>query len=147
MIRSMLVAGDLASANMLLGVPYTLYGKVVHGAGLGTGLGFPTANLCLDDPHQLIPKHGVYLSKVIWQGKVLFGLTNIGVSPTLKKDTKTEVETYIMDLSADFTDTEMALELLAYMREEILFANRDELICAMRNDELIARRMIAGERI
>lgn len=147
MIRAMLLSGDLSTANSLLERPYTLFGRVVRGAGLGTGLGFPTANLGLEDPHQLIPRQGVYLSRVKWQGRELFGLTNIGTSPTLKKEAKTEVETYIMDFSADLQDAPMELELLAYLREERLFGSREELIAAMRADEVNARNLLAGDQL
>ncbi len=145
MIRSLLLSGDIKTANALLESPYTLQGSVVRGAGLGTGLGFPTANLGLEDLHQLIPRHGIYLSKVHWQQRELFGLTNIGISPTLKKSTNTEVETYIMDLSENLSGASLSLELLDYIREERHFASREELIAAMRQDEIQARSMISGD--
>jgi riboflavin kinase/FMN adenylyltransferase len=144
MIRNLLLSGDLQTANMLLEIPYAIDGTVVPGAGLGTGLGFPTANLNPDDPCQLIPKHGIYLSRVRWQNRELFGLTNIGLSPTLKKSSETEVETYIMDFSENLTGTRVSLELLEYFREERHFHSRDELITAMRDDEARARSIISG---
>jgi riboflavin kinase/FMN adenylyltransferase len=134
MIRKLLLDGKLDLANTLLGSPYTLYGEVVAGQGLGNGLGFPTANLCLADQHQLVPHPGIYLSRAVLNGSPFFGLTNIGTSPTLKRKDKIETETYLMNFKGDLYGKSMEVELLRFLREEKKFEGREALRQAMLDD-------------
>lgn len=133
-IRALLLEGRIDEANRLLGSPYSMYGEVVKGKGLGKGLGFPTANLALDEPQQLVPRAGVYISKVFLGEDVFFGLTNIGTAPSVKQDRKTTVETHMPEYNADLYGARMKLELLHFMRPELCFASRAELIKAMQAD-------------
>lgn len=142
MIRGLLSEGDLGTANRLLGKPYRLYGNVIRAKGIGTALGFPTANLELFDANQLLPKIGVYLSQVLIRGKRFFGLTNIGYSPTLKTQEKLETETYIMDFNDQIDGEQIALDLVDYLRPEIQFRSEAQLQQAMRDDLIIARARI-----
>jgi len=142
LIRELLQYGDLQLANELLGRPYSLSGKVVAGISRGRGFGFPTANLGLDNIHQLIPADGIYFSRVHISAGVFFGLTNIGKSPTVKHTGLTEIETYILGFDGDLYDAEMHVDLLKYLREEKLFANTEELVLAMQGDLAIAKRLI-----
>ncbi len=138
-IRAFLQTGKIEEANQLLGSPYAIYGEVVKGQGLGKGLGFPTANLALEEPHQLIPCAGVYVSRVYLADEAFFGLTNIGTAPSVKQDNITTVETFMPDYSADLYGSKIKLELLKYMRPELYFASREELITAMQDDLARAR--------
>ncbi len=138
LIRELLLMGDVSEANQLLGKPYTLYGSVVSGAGLGTGLGFPTANLALGDPLQLVPKTGLYLSRVNLDEGSFFGLTNIGTSPTMKQSAKVEIETYIIDCDRMLYGRNLSIDLLRFLREERLFESREALIEAMNEDLAVA---------
>jgi len=142
MIRELLLQGNIKQANSLLGKPYRLAGNVEKGIGKGTGFGFPTANLQLSTQHQLIPKDGIYLSKVHLEHASFFGLTNIGSSPTVKHTGIVEIETHILDFSDDIYGCPMELELLQYLREEKVFNNEDELVAAMQQDLLSARGII-----
>ncbi|NLO11204.1 MAG: bifunctional riboflavin kinase/FAD synthetase [Candidatus Cloacimonetes bacterium] len=141
-IRNLLSQGDITLANRLLGAPYRLYGKVVSGRGLGRKLGFPTANLQLEDAQQLVPAHGVYLSRACFDDTWFFGLTNIGSSPTVKSTPETVVETYMLDFNQNIYDAPLQVELLQRLREEISFPNREALIAAMHADEACARDLI-----
>lgn len=144
LIRDLLLRGKLTEANTLLSAPYALYGRVVHGTGKGKELGFPTANLDPGDPQQLIPLGGIYLSRVYLDQGTYFGLTNIGLSPTLKPKGKLEVETYILDFNQQIYGCPLKLELLSYLREEKVFQTREELILAIRADLALARKMIGA---
>lgn len=144
MIRQLLQKSRLKVANTLLGSPYTLFGTVVRGRGLGASLGFPTANLELCDPHQLIPHSGIYLSRVKLQKKPIFGLTNIGCSPTLKSESRIGIETYLLDWDQDLYGQYLELELLHFLREEKMFESKEALITAMQADLKAARELIAG---
>lgn len=145
MIRNLLLQGNIILANSMLGKPYCLTGNVAKGIGKGTGFGFPTANLQLATPHQLIPKDGIYLSKVHLQDASFFGLTNIGSSPTVKHTGIVEIETFLLDFSGDIYGYPIELELLQYLREEKVFRNESELISAMQQDLSKAQEIISAE--
>ncbi|PKN73306.1 MAG: riboflavin biosynthesis protein RibF [Candidatus Cloacimonetes bacterium HGW-Cloacimonetes-3] len=147
MIRELLAQGDILSANKLLGKPYRLLGEVGHGIGRGKGFGFPTANLILSNPHQLIPREGIYLSRVHLEGATFFGLTNIGSSPTVKHSGVVEIETYIIGFTGDIYNRYMELELMRYLREERMFRNVEELITAMNLDLSLAESIINGGEV
>lgn len=144
LIRDLLLRGELAEANTLLSTPYALYGRIVHGTGVGKELGFPTANLDPADPHQLIPRGGIYLCRVHLDQGTFFGLTNIGLSPTLKPKGKFEVEAHILDFNQQIYGCPLKLELLSYLREEKVFRNREELILAIKADIARGRAMISA---
>jgi riboflavin kinase / FMN adenylyltransferase len=146
-IRELLQYGDLGLANLLLGAPYTLAGTVERGKGIGEGLGFPTANMLLDCIDQLLPRNGIYLTKVHLGGELFFGLTNIGSGPTMKKNEPIGIETYILDFCQDIYDDKITIELIKYLREEKLFPDKFQLISAMKEDLIQARRFIAEERL
>lgn len=144
-IRNMLSLGDLDTANKLLNRPYRMFGKVIHGLEIGRGMGFPTANIELCDPHQLVPRLGIYLSKVLIDNVPYFGLTNIGKSPTLRNDGKTIVETYVIDFDQDLYGREISIDFLRRLRDEKRFGTKEELVDAMRADLSLARAIISNE--
>lgn len=143
-IRNLLLQGKLETANELLGRPYRISGQVSHGISQGRNLGFPTANLFPDSPHQLIPKKGIYLCRVIFPDKTLFGLTNIGISPTVKHTGITEIETHILDFNQEIYGMNISLELLKFLRDEEKFRSKQELINAISSDVDAAKAMIAS---
>lgn len=145
MIRNMLTNGDLDTANMLLNRPYRINGKVIAGKGLGKTLGFPTANLLPLDSHQLIPRSGIYFSKLHVKGKLFFGLTNIGISPTLKSEPELVIESYIIDFDEDIYGEEIGIEMIKRIRDEKKFASKAELTDAMRVDLSLARQLMDYE--
>ncbi|MGC9361503.1 MAG: bifunctional riboflavin kinase/FAD synthetase [Candidatus Syntrophosphaera sp.] len=142
LVRNLLLEGGLEVANELLAAPYALYGKVVPSSGIGRQLGFPTANIELAEPNQLVPQTGVYLSRVRLEAEEFFGLTNIGSGPTLGKGGAIAIETFVIDFSGQLYGREMSVELIKYLREEKLFPSRDELIKAINEDLLRARTIL-----
>lgn len=141
-IRQLLLKGKPKEAAKLLGREYCLIGKVGQGLGKGKDFGFPTANLVLEEPNQLIPKEGLYLSRVLVDGISHFALTNIGSSPTVKDTGIVEIESHLIDFTANLYGKEMQVNLLSYLREEKMFANVAELIKAMQKDLAMAKAMI-----
>ncbi|MBW6513754.1 MAG: bifunctional riboflavin kinase/FAD synthetase [Candidatus Syntrophosphaera sp.] len=142
LIRSLLLGGDVETANALLARPYALDGKVVRGTGIGSELGFPTANLKPSDPNQLVPKSGLYFCHAITGGARFFGLTIIGSSPTLKQSGNIEMETHIIDFDQQIYGGHLRVEFLQYLREEKLFESKSALQEAIRKDVARAREMI-----
>ncbi|MFO7659728.1 MAG: bifunctional riboflavin kinase/FAD synthetase [Candidatus Cloacimonadaceae bacterium] len=142
LIRECLTSGDISAANAMLGKPYCLYGTVTHGQKLGRVIGFPTINLNLLDIEQLIPRDGVYLSSLVLNGEVYFGLTNIGTSPTLKNTSQIEIETHILDFNEDIYDAEIELKLLEFIRAEQKFDDTRKLHQAIADDIAVGRKLM-----
>jgi len=141
-IRKELTTGNLETANAMLGQPYRLYGTVTYGLKLGKTIGFPTINLNLLDIEQLIPKNGIYLSSVRIEGIKHFGLTNIGISPTLKNSAQIEIETHILDFDSDVYQQNIELDLLKLIRDEKSFASVEELKQAITRDIVLGRSLL-----
>lgn len=126
-IREALLEGRVADAAALLGRPYTLTGQVVHGFGEGHRLGFPTANLTLKEPQQLIPDVGVYAVEVTGEGIARsVGMMNIGTRPTYNGHERT-LEVHILDYDGDLYDKTLTVGFLQRIRSERLFASPKEL--------------------
>ena len=146
LIRNLLIEGEIVRANKLLAAPYTLYGTVVRGRGVGTKLGFPTANMRLDESQQLLPRRGIYASSINIEEDRFLGLTIIGISPTLKQDGIVDIENHILDFNRDVYGKTVSVKLLSYLREEKLFATQDALIQAIKADVQQARSIHEGKR-
>ena len=143
-IRKALLDGNIVLANQFLGYEYMLTGTIVKGKGIGKTLGYPTANLQIEESYKLIPKNGVYIVKTNFQEKSYFGMMNIGTNPTVggKKQT---IETYFFNLDMDLYGSTMKIELLKRIRDEKKFATVDELIIAMKEDEVFSRTFINNQ--
>lgn len=141
-IRKALTEGDTETANEYLGYPYALSGKIVSGDRIGTELGFPTANLLIDDTLKLVPGHGIYAVDVEFPaspGLLHQGLCNIGMRPTFSGKLKT-IETYILNFSRQIYGEQMTVRFRKFLRREEKFDNREDLIKQMQADEVEARR-------
>ena len=121
-VRRALSAGDVAQAALLLGRNYSLAGTVVHGAGIGRVLGFPTANISPADDEQMLPLDGVYETDVIVDGNTFKGVMNIGVKPTVNGKQRTN-EVYIIDFGGDLYGKEIAVQFVRRLRGEQVFDN------------------------
>ena len=126
-IREELACGNVAKANELLGEPYAIHGKVVHGNHIGGAvLGFPTANL-IPPAIKRLPRYGVYVSRVLVDGVYYQGVTNIGKKPTVEGDNPPGAETYIMGLDRDIYGSTIEVQLLDFIRGERKFDSLEEL--------------------
>ena len=124
-IRKAIEAGDIAAANQLLGRPFGFAGEVIHGNHLGTGLGTPTINQAY--PERLtVPRFGVYAAWCRVDGEDYFGVTNIGVKPTVGSD-RVLAETWMPDFSGDIYGKQVRLFLLDFIRPERRFDSLEEL--------------------
>lgn len=120
--RWLLQEGDVANAAVMLGRPYSITGQVVNGNHLGKQMGYPTANLLIEDPNKLIPAMGVYASRVHYHGEVYMGMTNIGMRPTINAN-KLTFETNIFDFSKDIYGESLTVELIKRIRNEKKFGS------------------------
>ena len=133
-IRKALLEGEVSKANNFLEEPFTLVGEIVKGKGIGKDLGYPTANLQIQNDYKLIPKNGVYVVKSEIDGKKVFGMMNIGTNPTVGGKKKT-IETYFFDVDKDLYGKMLKISLLKRIRDEKKFDSVEELKTAMKGDE------------
>ena len=128
-IRGLVLAGDIAQANALLGAPFQLSGEVAHGDKRGRELGFPTANLVPDEALAL-PGHGVYAC--LADGRP--AAVSVGVRPTFQTGRGELIEAYILDFDDDIYGSELRVDFLERLRGERRFASPEALIEQMHRD-------------
>lgn len=125
-VRQAVRAGEMEKITAMLGAPYRVSGKVVHGRQLGRKLGMPTANL-LPDERKLLPPNGVYYSRAEIGETTYRGISNVGYKPTVSEEKIMGVETYLYDFAGEVYDRDMTVELLAFRRAEQAFASVEAL--------------------
>jgi len=123
-IRKALLQGNMALANEYLGYDYILTGTIFKGRQLGQTIGFPTANLQIEENYKLIPRNGVYVAKSIINQKTVFGMMNIGFNPTVAGE-NLSIEIHYFDFDANLYDQEIKVSLLKYLRPEQKFDSVD----------------------
>lgn len=119
-IRKALSEGKMALANDYLGYDYFLTGTITEGKRLGRTIGFPTANLKIDEDYKLIPLNGVYVVKSILNQETHFGIMNIGYNPTVGND-RLSIEIHFLDFNSDLYNQKIAISILHYIRPEQKF--------------------------
>jgi len=144
-IRASIGKGDVARAHDFLGRPYSLSGIVVRGEGLGSKLGFPTANLELRASNKLLPSNGVYIVQVEIDGTRYDGIMNIGRRPTVSEQMHISLEVHIFTFSGDLYGMHLQVELLERLREEIRFDSPQQLTAQIQSDVDIARAYFKRE--
>ena len=133
-IRRLLLTGDVSNANAMLGRPYALQGTVVHGRGLGRKIGFPTANIRVDNKDKLIPSDGVYAVQVMTADNCTRkAVLNIGTNPTVGGEERT-LEVHIPDFSGDLYNQPIDIKFARHIREERKFTSLDVLRKQIRQD-------------
>ncbi|SIO12618.1 riboflavin kinase / FMN adenylyltransferase [Carnobacterium alterfunditum] len=134
-IRSALEVGDMPVANNLLGYIYATPGRVIHGDARGRLLGFPTANIEVENLVKL-PRKGVYVVEIVVGGRTYKGMASIGHNVTFEANRPLTVEVYILDFSADIYGEEVKVLWHDYLRDEKKFDSIDALIAQLKQDEL-----------
>jgi riboflavin kinase/FMN adenylyltransferase len=138
-IRELILRGDTHQAAQLLGRPYSMSGQVSHGAERGKPLGFPTANLHYPT-EKVLPKNGVYATRVIWQKQSFPSITNIGVRPTFGSETQVTVEVHLIDFNARLYDEFLQLEFFERIRDEVKFDSPEALRKQIEKDISVVRK-------
>jgi riboflavin kinase/FMN adenylyltransferase len=119
-IRKALDAGNMELANRFLGYDYFLTGIVQKGKQVGRTIGFPTANLKIEENYKLIPRNGVYIVKSILDQETIYGIMNIGFNPTVEGQ-DLSIEIHFLDYNADLYGQEISVSLLHFIRSEQKF--------------------------
>lgn len=140
-IRKALETGNIQTANTYLGYEYMLTGTVVEGNNLGEKIGYPTANLHIQEDYKLIPKTGAYVSKAYLNEQWVYGMTNIGYRPTLNGKHQT-IETHFFDFNDDLYGRKIRIHLLGYLRDERKFDSVAHLKKQLLDDQKAALKTI-----
>jgi riboflavin kinase / FMN adenylyltransferase len=134
-VRNALLDGDVRKANNFLGRNYCFHGTVVKGVSRGTILGFPTANIEVEDDNKLIPKNGVYIVKALIENEVVYGVMNIGLRPTFADTLSVVIEAHLFEFDKNVYGKTIKIELLKRIRDEKKFNNKEELIYQIGKDK------------
>lgn len=137
LVRQRLGAGDLDSAAKLLGRPYQVSGKVMHGQKLGRTIGFPTANVHL--PHRLPPLQGVFVVQVDTPAGTVGGVASLGTNPTVTDSLHYKLEVHLFDFHGDLYGQRLTVHFLHKLRDEARYDDLTELVAQIERDAASAR--------
>jgi riboflavin kinase / FMN adenylyltransferase len=140
-IRAALSAGNVDTAKEYLGRPYSIKGKVIHGNKLGRTLGYPTANVYVEDPDKLIPQDGVYAVHVRHEDKIYGGMLNIGNNPTIEGKGRS-IEVNLFNFNEEIYGEYLTLEFVSFLRKEEKYSSLDQLTEQLRKDERNAKKAL-----
>lgn len=140
-IRAALVRGDLAEANAMLGREYGVRGTIVHGAGRGRVLGYPTINIATPSDRQL-PGDGVYAMRIVVDDEVLAAAGNLGVRPTFETAGARLLEAYLLDVERDLYGRQVEARFVRRIRDERKFSDADALRAQIAEDVQAAREAL-----
>ena len=138
-IRKLLISGKISEANNILGKPFSIQGKIIHGEKVGRELGYPTANI---EIYKSYPINGIFLVEVLHENSdKLYGLASIGNKPTFS-GTNDVLEVFIFNFKLDIYGETIKVIFLEKIRNQIKFNTKEELIDQMKNDHNIALNIL-----
>lgn len=132
-IRKALSEGDIKRVSEYLGRDYILEGVVVHDQGLGSKIGFPTANIKVIPKYKILPKTGVYWVSMIWLSQKYFGMLNFGVRPSLSVMKET-IEVHFFNFNQNIYDEAIKISFHAKIRDEKKFNSLESLKSQLKLD-------------
>jgi len=142
-VRAALLAGDLQQAQRLLGRPYSISGRVLHGAKLGRTIGFPTLNLRI--AHKRPAVHGVFAVRVFGiEKKAWPGVASVGLRPTVEHSGRWLLEVHLFDFAESIYGRMVRVEFVQRLRDEEKYGTLDQLTEAIRNDAAQARALFGS---
>ena len=142
-IRSALTDGEIHKANAYLGYNFMLTGKVTKGKSLGKELGFPTANIEIEEDYKIIPKQGSYIVNSMIKDTLVYGMMNIGMNPTVNGRKQT-IEVHFFDFDDDIYEDTIKIYLLHRIRDEEKFESLEALKLQLAKDKETAIEYISN---
>ena len=140
-IRTALLDGDIATAKEYLRYNYKITGLVVKGNQLGRTIGYPTANILVNDKYKLIPANGVYAVNILIGENKYIGMMNIGIRPTIDGTSRT-IEVNIFDFESDIYNQQITIEFVTHIRAEQKFDGLEALKNQLKTDKDIAQKIL-----
>ena len=141
-IRNAINSGNIELANKMLGRNYSLSGIVVEGTKRGRTLGFPTANISIDDSNKMVPQNGVYFAEVTFNNKNYFGVLNIGLRPTFNNAKEPITEVHILDFNESIYGRKLTIRFFNRLRNEIKFESKEKLEKQIKEDIKVVKSLI-----
>ena len=135
-IRKALSEGNIKTANAFLGREYSFSGIVVEGDKRGRELGFPTANISIDDEEKLLPALGIYAVEFMFDNEKHKGLLSIGIRPTFYNSGKIIPEVYLYDFNRDIYNKKITVKIIDWIRAEEKFPSAEALVEQMQKDKI-----------
>jgi len=143
-IRKAIEIGDVQTANNYLNEPFEISGKVVKGNQIGRTIGFPTANIEVNDALKIVPAIGVYAVEIVLADQRKFkGMMNIGIRPTVTDSEEIKIEVFIFDFSEVIYDQRIKVYLLQRIRGEHRFQSLEVLRAQLQEDEKTVRSIFS----
>lgn len=141
-IRKSLLSGDIKTATAFLGHPYSITGKVVKGKQIGRTLGFPTANIHVEEKYKLIPANGVYAVNVEINTRLLKGVLSIGNRPTFDNGERS-IEVHIFNFNEDIYNSSLSIYFNGFLRPDLKFDSAETLKSQMLQDKEQAIKLLS----
>jgi riboflavin kinase/FMN adenylyltransferase len=142
-IRAALLSGKIELANEFLGYPFFITGKVMRGDRIGRQIGYPTANIRVEENYKLIPADGIFSACVQIGNKIYKGMAYIGSRPTINGITR-NIEVNIFDFDTEIYGEPIRLELYHFIRNDIKFSSLEALTSQLSRDKEDALRLLNG---
>jgi riboflavin kinase/FMN adenylyltransferase len=135
-IRKALSVGNIKTANSFLGRKYSFNGTVIVGDKRGRELGFPTANISIDDEEKLLPALGIYAVEFMFDNEIHKGLLSIGIRPTFYSSGNIIPEVYLYDFNRDIYNKKISVKIIDWIRAEEKFPSAEALVEQMQKDKI-----------
>ncbi len=142
-VRRLLAEGEVKQAAVLLSYPYSLKGRIVKGHQVGRTIGFPTANLSVEDSRKILPGNGVYAVWAVLSGKRYKGMLSIGNRPTLDDGNNQSIEVYLLDFSGDLYGEEIEVSFVFKIRDNRKFPSLLDLKSQLEQDRQTVSECLA----
>ena len=139
-IRTAIMEGDFKKVNSYLSSNFSFTGNVVKGNQIGSTIGFPTANIKIENEWKILPKNGVYAVKVFFKNQLYFGMLNLGNRPSISDDSFA-IEVHLFDFNTDIYNEELKIEFIDMIRDEKRFSDLEELKSQLKIDQIKCKQM------
>lgn len=144
-IRNALAEGQFDIVSKFLGYAYPISGRIVSGDQLGRKMGFPTANLMINDATKFIPHHGIYAVRVKWKNQQKNGMLYIGKRPTTHTGGSLQIEVNLFDFEGELYGEQVWLEVLKFIRDDMHFENTEKLQAQIQQDQVVIKSYFENE--
>ena len=142
-IRTALLDGKIELANTLLGYPFFITGKVVRGDQIGRQIGYPTANIVIEERYKLIPSDGIFAAKIKVNDVLYKGMAYIGSRPTINGISR-NIEINIFDFNEEIYNQQVTLYFYNYVRGDVKFTGLDDLKIQLAKDKIDVQGLLTG---
>ena len=139
-IRNAILEGDCKKANTYLSANFSITGKVVQGNKIGSSIGYPTANIEIENQWKILPKNGVYAVKILLKNQQYFGMLNLGNRPSISDDSFA-IEVHLFDFNATIYNEELKIEFIQRIRDEQQFCDLEKLKSQLKIDAINCKQI------